>query len=186
MIMNSKKLAIILPGTGYHKDKPLLYYATKLAIQAGYDIQHVNYLEFFEDINYWAPEMAEAADKAFAKAEKVLGALDFSQYTDVVFIGKSFGTVVASIYVEEHKLSASQIWYTPVIETFDHPSKDVIAFTGTKDPIADTELLREKADKFDIPLHIYEDVNHSLETGDAIKDLETLQAVMQITKEKLS
>lgn len=184
--MNSKKLAVILPGTGYHKDKPLLYYSTKLAIRLGYDIQQVDYLEFFENINYQAAEMAEAAGKAFAKAEKVLGNLDFSQYMDVVFIGKSFGTVVASKYVDEHNLDACQIWYTPVIETFDHEAKNVIAFTGTKDPIADTKLIHEKARAMNIPLHIYEDANHSLETGDVIKDLEILQAVMQITKEKLS
>ena len=33
-----KKLAIIFPGVGYHKDKPLLYYSSKLVKGLGYDV----------------------------------------------------------------------------------------------------------------------------------------------------
>ena len=28
--MEENKLAVLVPGIGYHRDKPLLYYATKL------------------------------------------------------------------------------------------------------------------------------------------------------------
>ena len=36
--MNKKKLAVILPGTGYTPFMPLLFYATNLAEEKGYDI----------------------------------------------------------------------------------------------------------------------------------------------------
>ena len=36
-----------------------------------------------------------------------------------------------------------------------------------------------------IDLHVYEGGNHSLETGDVERDLETLQSVMRVTGEYL-
>ncbi|MBO4678662.1 MAG: alpha/beta hydrolase [Lachnospiraceae bacterium] len=180
--MSAKKLAIILPGTGYHKDKPLLYYGTKLAMSCGYEIKHVDYLECFNGIRYKDTEMAEAAVKAFAKTEEVLREVDFSQYEEVVFIGKSFGTVVGAKYAAEHALKAKQVWYTPVSETFKYRADNAVAFTGSADPIADTAVLRAETSERGIPLHVYEGGNHSLETGDVARDLETLQDVMRITK----
>ena len=32
-----KKIAIVFPGVGYTKDRPLLYYAGKLAVKRGYE-----------------------------------------------------------------------------------------------------------------------------------------------------
>ncbi len=183
--MNSKYLAVILPGTGYHKDKPLMYYATKLALQMGYDVQQVDYLEYFETIRYQDAQMKAAAEKAFEKTEKVLGKLDLTQYTGVVFIGKSFGTVASARYISEHKLSAKQVWYTPVPETFAYGTRGTVAFTGSRDPIMDTETLRQKASELGMPLYVYEGGNHSLETGDVDADLETLRDVMRHTREYL-
>ena len=41
--MKEKKLAVIFPGIGYHKDKPLLYYASKLVSEKGYDVINIEY-----------------------------------------------------------------------------------------------------------------------------------------------
>lgn len=183
--MNSKKLAIILPGTGYHKDKPLLYYGAKMALEKGYDVQYVDYLDCFNGIRYTDEEMAEASVKAYAKTEETLNRLDFTQYIEVVFIGKSFGTLMGAKYASEHKVKARHVWYTPVLETYDYGIHAAIAFTGTKDPIADTALLQAKAAEYKIKLFTYTDANHSLETGDVIHNLEILQDVIKISKEYL-
>ena len=180
--MDAKKLAVIMPGTGYTNDKPLLYYGAKLAAQKGYEIKQVDYLECFKGVRYTDAEMDVAALKAFAKTEKVLGEVDFSQYEDVVFIGKSFGTVVGAKYAAEHALRARQVWYTPVAETFKFRADDAVAFTGSADPIADTGAMRAIAAERGFDLHVYEGGNHSLETGDVAKDLETLQDVMRVTE----
>ena len=37
------RLAVIIPGIGYHKDKPLLYYATKLVKAKGYKVICIDY-----------------------------------------------------------------------------------------------------------------------------------------------
>ena len=44
-----KKTAVIFPGIGYHTEKPLLYYAKKLAKQSGYEITEVPYRDLFRD-----------------------------------------------------------------------------------------------------------------------------------------
>ena len=184
--MDLKKLAIIMPGMGYHKDKPLLYYGTKIAMQCGYDILHVDYLEYFKGIKYTDAKKVEAGLKAFKKTEDVLKTQDFSQYEDVVFIGKSFGTLAGAKYVAEHGRTARQIWYTPVLETFDYGPCKAVAFIGSKDPLSDIEVMKTVAVNRGIALHIYDGGNHSLETGDVKRDIDTLREVMKATKEYLS
>ena len=38
-----KKAAVLFPGIGYTNDRPLLYYAGKLARKEGYDLLKVQY-----------------------------------------------------------------------------------------------------------------------------------------------
>ena len=181
--MDSKYLAVIFPGIGYHKDKPLLYYASKLLLQKGYDLMYVDYPEMPKNIKGDAAKMQEAAELAYAKAEEMLSWIDFSKYQKKVFVGKSIGTVVMSKYIQEHHLSPKQIWYTPVEATFSFPSEKVIAFLGDADPWSDVELLKRKAEELHIPLYSYPNCNHSLETDDVDKNLEILRDVMQKTAE---
>ena len=170
---------------GYHKDKSLLYYAWKLALEKDYDIQHVDYLEFFKGIKYSDAEMHDGALKAYEKTKEILGTVDFSRHTTVVFVGKSFGTVMGAKYAAEHNLHPRQIWYTPVMDTFEYGVRDAIAFIGSKDPLSDVAAMKAVADEQGIALHIYEGCNHSLETGNVEHDLVTLQSVMRVTKEYL-
>ena len=182
--MNSKKLAVILPGTGYTKDKPLLYYGTTIAMKKGYDIVNVNYDKFFEGVNYRnKDEMDAVTGKAYEYAAKKLDEIDFSQYETVVFIGKSFGTIVGTTYASEHDLTLQQVWYTPVMEAYEKATGRIVAFMGDKDPIADVEDAISKAKEKEIPLHVYPNANHSLATGDALTDIDTLKNVMTITNE---
>ena len=38
-----KKTAVVFPGVGYTKDRPLLYYAGKLAAANGYELIHLDF-----------------------------------------------------------------------------------------------------------------------------------------------
>ena len=38
-----RKIAVIFPGVGYTKDRPLLYYAGKQAQKSGYELVHVDF-----------------------------------------------------------------------------------------------------------------------------------------------
>ena len=173
-----KKLACILPGIGYHKDKPLLYYATKLTVQLGYEVMHISYKDMPTKIQGDASMMRRAAEIAYAQTEEQLSVVDFSAYEDVLFIGKSIGTVALAKYVATHEIQAKQIWYTPVEATFSFDSKNVLAFIGDADPWSDLDVIREKVSKMEISLYNYPRCNHSLECDDVEQNILVLQDVM--------
>ncbi|MCR5032943.1 MAG: alpha/beta hydrolase [Lachnospiraceae bacterium] len=179
--MNEKKLAVILPGIGYHKDKPLLYYAAKLAEKLGYKVIFVEYHDLPEKVKGNREKMIAAFDLAFAQTREYLKSEDYSRYEDVVFIGKSIGTAVESAYVKQYDVPARQIWYTPVEATFSKGSKDVLAFIGDADPWSDVAKVKQMAAEQGIKLHSYEACNHSLECEDILKNIRILQDVMEKT-----
>ncbi len=181
--MDKKRLAVIFPGMGYHKDKPLLYYSSKLAQSNGYEIINVEYHDLPEKVRGDAGMMKAAADIAYKQTEEQLSRVPFSEYEDILFIGKSIGTVIAAKYVHEHDLMARQIWYTPVEATFSFGSKEVIAFIGESDPWSDLNNVKKYAGEQGIRLLTYPECNHSLESPDVIKNIEHLKSVITLTKE---
>ena len=189
--MSEKKIAVVFPGMGYHTDKPLLYYSKRIARSMGYEIVELKY-----DFPYKAREimndkarMKEAFEIAVSQIREQVKGIQFDEYNDILFIGKSIGTAVAVHYAAEHRLKPFQLMYTPLPETFYLAGEDGIsqisgvAFHGTADPWADTETLAALADRFKVPLHLTEGGNHSLETGDALTDLKTLLKVMRYSEE---
>ena len=188
--MDSKKLAIIIPGMGYTKDRPLLYYAGKLLTAAGYELLHIEFTNLPKKIRGNRELILQTAIQCYDQASTRLASTDFSAYTDILFVGKSIGTIVAARYIAEHNLDARQIWYTPLQETLDTvfsgtPSVDpesILAFIGTADPWSDIPKLLNTAAENHLDVHVYEDCNHSLETPDVDKNIEILRDVMGITR----
>ena len=106
-----EKLVIIFPGIGYHCDKPLLYYAKKLAKEHGYEeIVSLKYSYIGKNIRGNEKKMQEACDILYQQAEKQLELIDFSKYAEVVFISKSVGTVISSSYAQKYKIKCKQIF----------------------------------------------------------------------------
>lgn len=176
-----RKLVILFPGIGYHCDKPLLYYARKLAIENGYtDCVCLSY--FYEGTNLRGndSEMQKAFQSLYAQAKEQLKSIDFSFYDDILFISKSVGTMIANAFANDFHISCRTILYTPLIQTFDFPCVDSIAFIGERDPWSDVENVIEASM---VPIYAYENANHSLETNDVLKNLEILQDVMQKTND---
>ena len=60
--MEKKKLALIFPGMGYHKDKPLLYYSSRIVQNLGYEIIHIEYLDMPPKV-FDAPALEKAGRK---------------------------------------------------------------------------------------------------------------------------
>lgn len=170
--------AVIFPGMGYHTDKPLLYYGKKLAKQHGYEIIEVPYRDLKKESN----KLEAAFQSALAQTEELLGGKGLQEYGELLFISKSIGTVVASAYAEKYSLFPRHILYTPVEETFSFVPTRGIAFHGTADPMADTEMIRKACLECHIPLFITKCGNHSLETGEALQDLKILRTVMEQTE----
>lgn len=176
------KLAVIFPGIGYHVDKPLLYYAAKVAAEYGWQERiNVSYQTSEKNIRGNQKKMEKAFDDIYAQVEEQLRNTDFSQYEEIVFISKSIGTIAATAYARQHQIRCRNIFYTPLEETFLFAPKNGIAFTGTADPWVHSEKIMELCTVAGIPLEVIENGNHSLETGHTITDLDNLRKIMEKT-----
>ncbi len=183
-----KKLAVIFPGIGYHVDKPLLYYSRKLAGEAGFSVVGVPYRNFPKRIRGDEKKTRQAFETGLSQAEEILKDIDYFEYDEILFISKSIGTTIAAAYAKKHGLSVRHVFYTPLVETFAFVGEEeslnnrIIVFHGTSDPWADTGALAQECEKRQIPVHITEKGNHSLETGNVRKDLAELEKVMEHTR----
>ena len=183
--MPAKKLFVIFPGMGYTKDKPLLYYASRIARDKGYEIIDIDYTPFFTRAKFDDPEADIKIEKSYKMVEEKLGAIELKEYDEVVFAGKSMGTMLSARYAGEHCIEAEQLWYTPLEPTFGYGCSRAVAFIGDKDQFSDVTRLSDIAKKQGIPLYVYRGGNHSLETGDVDADIKTLGDVMKRTEEFL-
>lgn len=178
------KLVVCFPGIGYHCDKPLLYYSRKLAAAAGYPQAHLlQYTCNKDGLRDDSAALRAAFDVLYAQAEAQLTAIDWAQYDDVLFLSKSIGTAIAAAYARRHALTCRHILYTPLALTYEFAPQNAIAFLGTADPWSDAAAVAALSHANVMPLHLYDDANHSLETGSVPRDLAILQDVMQRTQE---
>ena len=176
------KAAIIFPGMGYHADKPLLYYASKIAVQQGYKVLKVDYGEIEAFDRNEKEELEKAIYKAQHHCQEQMKTWQLERYKQLVFISKSIGTVVAGLMVENDTFPIKHICYTPLEETFSHGIKAGIVFHGTNDPWARTEVVKMQCEKAGLPLYLFEGANHSLETEHVIDNIERLKRIMEQTK----
>ncbi|MBQ9633341.1 MAG: alpha/beta hydrolase, partial [Lachnospiraceae bacterium] len=112
------KIAVLFPGIGYTKNHPLLYYSGKLAQQYDYKVKALEFSGFPHKLKGNREAMMTAFQTAVGQAEEQLRFIDFSAYSEVVFISKSIGTVAASIYAAKYKVPARQLYFTPLEQTF--------------------------------------------------------------------
>ena len=198
------KLCVLFPGVGYTNLKPLLYYSGKIAIHEGYELLQINYSNLPVKIGRDKEKMKEAFEIALSQAEDQLSQVRWDEYEDIIFVGKSIGTVIAAasgkgikakIKTEIHEkknlvettVNIRYIYLTPLKDTFTYAeSRSGIAFFGDADPWSEMEDIVNGTHRLEIPLHIYEGGNHSLETGEVKKDIEILGDVMKYIKEYIT
>lgn len=182
------KLAVIFPGIGYLFDRPLLYYSRKLAVNLGYEIVPVYYSGFEKGMKGSKEKMLRAFDQACLQTQDILKSVNFTDHEDIVFISKSIGTAVAADYALRNAVAARQILYTPVDGTvhflpeLKKSGARVVAFSGTADPWVTPGYIEKAFDENAMPLQVVEGANHSLESGNVIEDIGTLQKIMRITE----
>ena len=206
-------VVVIFPGIGYTADRPLLYYARKIAEMQGYDRTiSVQYVYRGGNIRGNQEKMREAFAELYRQAEAALSEINWEDCSGILFISKSIGTVIAAAYAQSHGIRAKHLLYTPLAETFRfagafqaaEPSRSTnpsgsaessqseqsdpagtIAFLGTKDPWSDVNEVQRACENLSVPLKLIEEANHSLETGDPVRDIRILEAVMEETQEFL-
>ena len=83
---------------------------------------------------------------------------------------------------EKHNLKCRQVLYTHLKYTYDFKHDDAIVFIGTSDPWSVVSEVEELSQKQKVPMYVYENTNHSLETEDTLENLKILQDIMLKTK----
>ncbi|MCR5303567.1 MAG: alpha/beta hydrolase, partial [Lachnospiraceae bacterium] len=85
-----RKIAVIFPGMGYTKDRPLLYYSGKLAKNKGFELRHIDFSGF-----EWSKEklkdhefLLKAMDRCLHITEEALKDMGDMSSDEVVFISK--------------------------------------------------------------------------------------------------
>lgn len=178
------RIAVFFPGIGYHCDKPLLYYSRKMVQEYGYEkIVTLSYSYEEKNIRGNEKKMQQAFECLYEQAHKSLEEIDFNQYSEILFISKSVGTIIASSYAAKYDLKCHHILYTPLKETFEYKHNDSIAFIGTSDPWSDDSYVKKLSESQGVPMYVYEEANHSLETSDTLQNLEILKNIMEKTSE---
>ena len=202
------RLAVFFPGIGYTADRPLLHFSRRIAAAHGYEIRIMDYKGFPSKVKGDRKRMEESFDIALGQAWEMLSGVDLAEYEDIMFIGKSIGTIVAAKIASEspEKGRIRMILYTPLDDTFtfldtppdgssafpDTPSDGTagsysgkaIAFTGDDDPWVGREKSRISAlcKERGIPCTVIPRTNHSLESGDVFSDLKELYRIMEETE----
>lgn len=175
------KKAVVFPGIGYHKDKPLLYYSIRIAKEYGYSIECVDFSSISwdkKDLND-PVRMKEIFDQAMTLAESQVG----NTNDEMLFISKSIGTVVAACFAKEKGIDAKQIYFSPLVHFGMYASDEGIAFYGDADPLADADEIEKICADKKIAAYRISGGNHSLETGDTDIDLKNLSMIMDRVKE---
>lgn len=181
------RIAVFFPGIGYTMDRPLLHFSRRLAVEMDYEIKPITYGGFPQQVRGDRGKMEECFRLALRQSVEFLGDVDLTAYDDILFIGKSVGTIVAACLASQ---SAARerirlVLYTPLEDTFTFRLSEAIAFTGGNDLWVGGKESRIAAlcAARNIPCTVIPDANHSLETNDVQKDIETLREVMECTRQ---
>lgn len=158
MTGNSNTLKIFFPGVRYSCDRSLLHFLDKYidgeSIYLDYSCrQNADTIDDFQ----------KEIENDVALAQQKLSSIDWNKYGEIILIGKSIGTVVASKIREYFSLTRARfICLTPLNETIPFLKQTDFIVTSKKDTYIDVEPLIKK--QFIFPfLTIYEDMPHSLE-----------------------
>ena len=176
-----KKKAVIFPGVGYTKDKPLLYYAGKIAKECGYELSYIEFsgIEWSRDKLRDPDFLKQMEEVCLKKTEDAIVRADIGPEDELVFISKSIGTVAATAYAKRNALKPKQICFSPLvlIEPFVE-DEGAVLFYGDSDPLADHLEIERIAKEKELEAHRIAGGNHSLETGDTAADLENMKSIM--------
>ena len=185
---DQKKYAVIFPGAGYTKDRPLLYYAGKLAVYYGYEPVYIDFsdLKITKEKLQDQHQMEEILAQCLERTHSKLRDIDLGNAQKVFFISKSIGTVVAGAYAKLYNIPAEQIYFTPLkaLDRFVEDGRGE-AFFGDNDPFAKAVAVRAMCEAHNVRYHHFTGANHSLETGFPPDDIQIISEVMNVVTNAL-
>ena len=175
-------LLVLLPGFGYGPDKPLLHYAKKAALAAGWQTLAIDYGPLTRGANQSIFEAGQQAfPQAFAAANTQLdSALRAGEYAELLLVSKSFGTLIAGeLTASRPALGAKNFFLPPLAGTLPYLSQaDCMAAAGDADGlVSDADRLQMRA-LLGSRFLLFPGADHSLEVpGDPLAGIEILGQV---------
>lgn len=165
-----KSIVFSFPGKR-GEEIPLLYFGAKHYMDKDYEKVYIQH-----------PASGNGLEEVYENAKAILRTYDFSEYEDIVFVGKSMGTVVACKLKAELQIDARLVLFTPLNDTLPYINSDnrvVLAAMGDNDRFLDWEVLREHCEKENVPYYIEPGVGHSMEVKeDLTKNLQVIRNVI--------
>jgi hypothetical protein len=150
------KVAVLLPGSGYTAQAPLLYWCGALLREAGWHVQVVEWTVTEDDTNNPVPFVEYALTAAFNAAPPASTRL---------IVAKSFGTFALPWAIQNE---VPGIWLTPILTepvvsaALASANASHLAVGGSRDPL----WAPENAEGTDASLSTLEDGDHRLEVDD--------------------
>lgn len=175
----NSKICFILSGTGYTYDKPILYYATQLMVEKGYDVIQIHY-SFEKDLFAQSDEMISQTIYELVN-QVVITQLREVSYKEIAFIGKSLGTIpIVNHYMQQDfHMPVKFMSLTPVLSinrlymNLKQSKYHSLVIIGSSDPHYDPEKITSLANH---QIVVMPDANHSLEVEkDVMKSLQVLK-----------
>lgn len=168
----SKKIVVSFPG-GRGYEVPLLYFGAKHYEDLGYEKVFVSHPKT-------EPDRHEAI---IENADAVIRSMELGGYEEIVFVAKSFGTVVACMMKEKYQIPAKLILFTPIEETLPYIKEDndiLLVAAGSKDRYLATDILKVQCRQENIKCYIEENVGHRMEVmNDLQRNLEIVYHVLE-------
>ncbi|MCG7313117.1 alpha/beta hydrolase [Priestia flexa] len=188
----SKKVCIMLSGLGYHYEKPLFYYSTMLMLEEGIDVVHVHY-SYNRD--FLKQSLQIVADTIMKDIEPILmHILETYSYEEIIFIGKSLGTVpiLHNFMKQDRFAGATMLLLTPLLnfpELFTSLQKSRhqgLLVIGDQDVHYDKQKLQQ-LHMTNFQIDVIKDGDHSLDVHpiNAHASLTALMNVMNNMKKSL-
>jgi predicted alpha/beta-hydrolase family hydrolase len=180
----ARTLAVLFPGLNYSCDMPLLFYPLKLLLARGAEVLQVRADYTVPAYRSLPPEERAAWLAADARAIVQAARLQ-SEYTRLVLVGKSIGTIaLASLAPLEPE--AVTIWLTPLLRNplvtaaAEQNRGAALFVAGTADDLYDAVALKRIQAATQSEAELIEAGDHSLEIrGDFFASLRALEQVMQ-------
>jgi len=181
-------LALVLPGSGYTADMPLLHYPARLLLEAGADLLVLEYA-------YGAAPPPER-ERLFADVGAACrAALAQRPYDRVTLLGKSLGTLAMAALLDAGTVPADAraIWLTPTLDDdriwarLRRAGGGAVVAIGTADPRYDAARLAAVWATPGIETVVVDGADHGLELpGDVPGSLAALGRVVRAVQHLLA
>ena len=175
------KTAVIFPGVGYTKDRPLLYYAGKQAVRNGYELMFIDFggIEWSKEKLKDHDFLQKTLEYCLKITEDRLKSAGDLHDKEVLFISKSIGTVVATAYARKMNINTKHICFSPLemIEGYIKEGSGILVY-GDADPYADHTAIEKIGHDLGLKMYCVHGGNHSLETGEPLTDIDNLKDII--------